>query len=76
MSNENLKNLFPEENQIPKEFKVKFPLHQTEYLINGELRVWSGPMQDVYSPICLKVSDKVTQEQMGSYPLLTEKEAL
>ncbi len=76
MSNENLRNLFPEENQIPKEFKVKFPLHQTEYLINGELRTWSGPMQEVYSPVCLKVSDKITREQMGSYPLLTEKEAL
>jgi len=36
-----VKSIFPEENSVPAEFQLKAPIHQTEYLINGELRHWS-----------------------------------
>jgi glyceraldehyde-3-phosphate dehydrogenase (NADP+) len=43
------------------------------YLVNGELRKWTGKMSPVYSPIRQRGSN--AKLQIGSYPMLTEKEA-
>src|SRR5262249_3250657 len=52
------------------------PINQTEYLINGELRCWEGPTEEILSPVCVSTPSGVVQKSLGSYPLLTEKEAL
>jgi glyceraldehyde-3-phosphate dehydrogenase (NADP+) len=49
------------------------PIHQTEYLIAGQLHTWRGEMQNVYSPI-LDKDGKMTF--LGSYPKLTKAAAL
>ena len=70
-----LASIFPEESQIPAEFKVE-RVHQKEYLINGEIRTWEGPFQEVKSPVWYRTADgKLEQATLGDYPLLTSKEA-
>ena len=71
-----IESIFPEENSVPEEFQLKAPIHQTEYLINGELRHWDGPTQESFSSICLKTSAGLAPKLIGSFPLLSEKEAL
>jgi glyceraldehyde-3-phosphate dehydrogenase (NADP+) len=73
---EKIKSIFPEEKGIPQEFDLETLVNQSEYLVNGELRYWNGPMQQVISPVCVKTSAGLSQKALGSYPLLTEKESL
>lgn len=69
-------SLFPDEGDVPLEFDFKTPINQTEYLVNGKLRHWDGPVQQVLSPVCVRTSSGLSQKIIGSHPLLTEKEAL
>ena len=71
----NLDSIFPDEANIPAEFKIDQPVHQKEYLINGEIHYAKGEMQKVYSPVFTKENGKLIQKELGSFPLLTEKEA-
>ncbi|MCD4785195.1 MAG: NADP-dependent glyceraldehyde-3-phosphate dehydrogenase [Candidatus Eremiobacteraeota bacterium] len=73
---EKVKTLFPTEDEIPQKYRPDIPIRQVEYLINGELRKWDGPMQEVLSPICIKTGSGLEQQVMGTYPLLTEKESI
>lgn len=76
MNVEQLMALFPTEAEIPEEFQIKVPIRQTEYLANGELRIWQGPVQDVLSPVCVKGSSGLARKLIGSYPMLNETEVL
>src|SRR6185312_4301098 len=69
------KMIFPSEENIPEKFKFNTPIHQTEYLINGELRTYKGEVQKVLSPVCVFTKDGLVQKELGSFPLLTDKEA-
>ncbi|HSA32081.1 MAG TPA: aldehyde dehydrogenase family protein, partial [Candidatus Omnitrophota bacterium] len=69
-------SIFPNEHMIPPQAKLQGFLRQTEYLINGEIRSWDGPFQEVLSPICLQTSEGPIQKVIGEYPLMAEKEAL
>jgi glyceraldehyde-3-phosphate dehydrogenase (NADP+) len=71
-----IQSIFPEENSVPAEFQLKAPIQQKEYLIDGELRCWDGPTQESFSSIYLKTSAGLVPKLIGSFPLLTEKEAL
>ena len=70
------KSIFPREEAIPEEFKISSFFKQEEYLVNGELRIWKGESQVVFSPVCIEDKGNVSPKLIGSYPLLTEKEAL
>ncbi|MDJ1494117.1 NADP-dependent glyceraldehyde-3-phosphate dehydrogenase [Cytophagaceae bacterium DM2B3-1] len=69
-------SIFPEEDQIPEEFRLKSLVNQKEYLVNGELRRWDGPTSEVYSPVCIRSAEGLKRTLIGSYPIATEKEAL
>jgi glyceraldehyde-3-phosphate dehydrogenase (NADP+) len=71
-----LANVFPQENAIPDQFKIAQPIEQREYLINGELKMWTGNLNPVLSPVFLKEGNGYTQKIIGSTPLLTSKESL
>lgn len=71
-----LKNLFPKESEIPSEYTLGKPVEQREYLINGEMRIWQGNLNPVLSPVFIEKNEKLEQANIGSTPLLTEKEAL
>jgi glyceraldehyde-3-phosphate dehydrogenase (NADP+) len=70
-----IESLFPREEEIPQKYRIDVPVHQNYYLINGELRSWSGPMQEVLSPVWVKKGSSFTRTLVGHYPLLTRKAA-
>lgn len=71
-----IKSIFPPAEAVSQDFDLNTPVNQYEYLINGELRHWDGPMKSVLSPVFLATRDGLSQKLLGSFPLLTEKEAL
>src|SRR5687768_14614562 len=76
MLSDQINNIFPNEDSIPAQYRLKEFVDQREYLINGEIHHWQGPMQEVLSPICVKTADGIKQQVIGQYPLLSEKEAV
>jgi glyceraldehyde-3-phosphate dehydrogenase (NADP+) len=70
-----LASIFPEINDIPTDFQIQ-EITQKEYLIDGEIRIWNGKSQDVFSPVFVKTSSGLIPKKLGSYPVLTEKESL
>src|SRR5512135_3189034 len=76
MAERNIVLLFPEINKIPKQFVLENPVMQCRYLVKGELRKWSGPLHEVFSPVCMRNSSGLQLLLIGSYPLLTETESM
>jgi len=68
-------NIFPSLTDIPSEYKIELPIEQTEYLINGEIRVWNGDKRKVYSPIYFKEGNSFSN-YIGSYPMMDEATAI
>ena len=77
MNTPDLAHLFPADNgQIPADYRIE-PIHQREYLLNGEMRPWDGPVSDVYSPVCVPDADGTLQRQLvGSFPVTGPQQAL
>lgn len=71
-----LTNIFPEKNSIPAQWQLEAPIHQREYLVNGELKIWNGDMNEIVSPVSLKEDNGIRKNIIGSTPLLTETESL
>ncbi|WP_242156766.1 NADP-dependent glyceraldehyde-3-phosphate dehydrogenase [Aestuariivivens sediminis] len=59
---------------IPDPYKIKSLLHQTSYLVGGELKQWKGNTAEVFSTISSTQDYKPTL--LGTIPQLGEKEAL
>lgn len=74
--NEYLQGVFPTEDTIPEQFTIKQPINQREYLIDGELKIWSGNLNPVLSPVCIQTDAGLKQQVIGNTPLLTSKESL
>lgn len=72
----NIASIFKAESEIPQEYIPARNIIQREYLINGKLLSWGGPLNEVKSPIFVKEVDGLKQRVLGSTPLLTENEAL
>jgi glyceraldehyde-3-phosphate dehydrogenase (NADP+) len=73
---ETFESLFPEEELIPGKYRIETPIHQDCYLVNGELRRWEGPLQQILSPIRVKTESTPARKLLGSYPLLSETACL
>jgi glyceraldehyde-3-phosphate dehydrogenase (NADP+) len=71
-----VQNIFPRQEDIPAELWTGLPMPQEGYLSNGRVHQWTGPMQTVYSPICIQRETGPEPVGIGTYPLLTETEAL
>ena len=78
VSTESLTQLFPPDAAaIPEAWRLAAPLHQRQYLLNGELHEWAGPVQEVVSPMFERQADySLKPRVIGSYPLCDEAEAL
>lgn len=59
---------------IPEAFKINSLIEQKTYLVNGELKEWSGKMTEVYSTI--SSTEDYQPTLLGSVPELTKTEAL
>ena len=75
-SEEKIKEFFPNEEQIPDEFRLTYLINQNDYLINGEILLWKGRKKRVYSPILVKDDRGLKKKLIGYYPLLSKKEAI
>src|ERR1700741_4377513 len=71
----NRMDVFPTQDQVPSNMAIAGPLEQKEYLINGELKMWAGPVQEVFSPVRIKNGGAVEKVRLGSFPVLGEKES-
>jgi len=71
----NLESIFFEEGNIPEEYVLDRQIDQREYLSNGEMKSWDGPVNEVFSPICVKTKDGLQRKRIGSFPVCTEKES-
>ena len=60
--------------EIPESYRINNILEQNTYLVNGQLKPWSGETANVYSTISSTDSYKPTL--LGSIPQLGEDEAL
>ena len=68
-----LAQLFPScAADIPEQFRLGAPIEQRDYLVDGQLRVWNGPLAQVLSPV--QLGDE--RVQIGSTPLLDADTAL
>lgn len=75
-SNTKTDKIFPSLNDIPESLKVNCQIEQTEYLVNGEILKWDGPVKDVYSPIFVNENGVSKQVRLGSQPILNKEAAL
>lgn len=71
-----LASFFPDADKVPGEQNLVACVHQREILIDGKIRIWQGPVQTVFSPVCTRdLSGNLSKVEIGSYPLATEAEA-
>jgi len=76
VTSDTLARLFPLEADIASEHALPAPIHQRSWLVNGELRTWSGTCKKVLSPVCVRLADgTLRQLEIGSYPVMGEKES-
>jgi glyceraldehyde-3-phosphate dehydrogenase (NADP+) len=68
-------SLFPEEKDIPEQFRMEGELHQREILINGEMLPWNGKVNQVLSPVYIKKGNEYEQKVLGSVPVAGVDEA-
>jgi glyceraldehyde-3-phosphate dehydrogenase (NADP+) len=73
---ESVNNIFPRKSEIPAELWASLPMTQEGYLVNGQVCKWTGPMQEVYSPVYVRNEDAPEPVRIGAYPLLTQTESL
>jgi len=71
-----LSNLFPTADAIPEQYRLQGQTEQREYLVDGELRLWQGPLATVRSPIHLATDAGDEQVILGSTPQLDAETAL
>jgi len=65
-----IRSLFPTEEQIPAPYRIETPIRQDYYLIQGELRGWDGPLQEVLSPVRVAADGELVPKRVGEAPLL------
>ena len=69
-------SVFSAENDIPAEMRGAERVEALRYLIRGEVRSWTGPSQEVLSPVCVASAAGTCQVELGQYPRMGEAEAL
>ncbi|WP_449432483.1 NADP-dependent glyceraldehyde-3-phosphate dehydrogenase [Pseudomonas putida] len=71
-----LTNLFPSFHDIPEQYRLTGQTEQREYLVNGELKTWEGPLATVRSPVFLSTVAGDQQIVLGSTPFLDADTAM
>ncbi len=64
-------------DSLPEKFKAPAVQIQNGYLVGGEIKVWKGPMDDVYSPIRVESAvGVVTRQYLGQVPRMDAQTGL
>ncbi len=69
-------SVFPRAADIPEKIRIGYYDAGARYLIDGRVRTWSGPCQEVLSPVCVQGDGEPGQYKLGHYPLMTEAESI
>ena len=76
MADELFASIFPSDDLIPEQHRIASPIEQRQYLSDGVMKDWTGPQQDVLSPLGEASEGGFRRRRIGSYPLLTDEQAL
>jgi len=60
---------------IPAHMRVDYYGAGSRYLMNGQVREWDGPCQEVLSPVCIGDSRGPQPYALGHYPLMTPEQS-
>jgi glyceraldehyde-3-phosphate dehydrogenase (NADP+) len=71
-----LDNLYPRADDIPEPFRAGPAIEQRDYLVNGELHQWHGPLAPVLSPVSLQTDTGLESVVLGSTPLMDADTAM
>ncbi|MBD8120585.1 MULTISPECIES: NADP-dependent glyceraldehyde-3-phosphate dehydrogenase [Pseudomonas] len=71
-----LDNLYPRADEIPEQFRAGPAIEQRDYLVNGELHQWQGPLAPVLSPVSLRTDAGLEPVVLGSTPLMDADTAM
>jgi len=71
-----IESLFPNEEEIPAQYRIDSSIRQDYYLVDGELRSWNGPLVEVLSPVWVREGESLARKMVGEFPGLTETTAL
>lgn len=69
-----MKNIISKEN-IAIKYQLPMFYEQKEYLLDGDLHIWEGEMQKVFSPIEVQTEEGI-KNCIGAYPLMDEAAAM
>jgi len=69
--------IFPESlHAIPAQVRIAYYGQGARYLLDGTVRSWDGPCQEVFSPVCIGGPAGPTPYRLGHYPLMPSEVAL
>jgi glyceraldehyde-3-phosphate dehydrogenase (NADP+) len=71
-----LATLFPTLEQIPEQYRPGAAIEQREYLVDGALQLWAGPLAPVRSPVYLQGAQGHESVILGSTPLMDGQTAM
>lgn len=71
-----LEHVFPKGADIPEQYRLGEVIEQREYLVNGALQIWEGPLAPVRSPVFLSTQAGDEPVVLGSTPQLDAETAL
>ncbi|EKN46953.1 MULTISPECIES: NADP-dependent glyceraldehyde-3-phosphate dehydrogenase [Pseudomonas syringae group] len=74
--NSHLETLFPTVDDIPEQYRPGPHIEQRDYLVDGKLQTWNGPLAPVRSPVCIRSSIGLEPMILGSTPLLDAATAM
>jgi len=68
---------FPAADEVPEGARIDTSRFDMRYFVNGEIRTWDGPGEDVLSPVCIRAADgTLARHVVGRMAQLDEKAAL
>ena len=68
--------IFSSWETVPENARLQFPIHQSQYLLNGTLKNWEGNFTKVISPIYVRTGDTLERVVIGEIPHFTVSEAM
>lgn len=74
-NDETLAALFPERDAVPSTVRVDPARHPPRWLVDGEVRSWSGPARAVHSRVATRAGQQLTTTWLGAEAQLTPEDA-
>ena len=68
--------IFSSWETVPENARLQFPIHQSQYLLNGTLKNWQGNFTKVISPIYVRTDETLERVEIGEIPHFTVSEAM